>query len=157
MRWWRPPARSSGPIWWRRRSAKWSPGGFGDDTVRGVVATDALIGTHTSLFDAGLAANRCFLYHLIGRGTGEWLVPIGGMGGLADTLIARAGQAGVEMRCGVEVLAVDETATGVTLAARTADGREAEFAGDRVLAAVAPAVVQRWFGREPAVPRSGPR
>ena len=85
---------------------------FGDDTVRGVVATDALIGTHTSLFDAGLAANRCFLYHLIGRGTGEWLVPIGGMGGLADALIARAGRAGVEMHCGVEILAVDETAAG---------------------------------------------
>jgi len=53
---------------------------FRDDTVRGVVATDGLIGTHTSLFAPELLANRCFLYHLIGRGTGEWLVPIGGMG-----------------------------------------------------------------------------
>ena len=43
------------------------------------MATDAVIGTHTSLFDPELLANRCFLYHLIGRGTGEWLVPIGGI------------------------------------------------------------------------------
>ncbi|MFC7613596.1 hypothetical protein ACFQV2_08260 [Actinokineospora soli] len=53
---------------------------FADDLVRGVVATDGLIGTFTSLFDAGLAANRCFLYHVIGNGTGEWRVPVGGMG-----------------------------------------------------------------------------
>lgn len=53
---------------------------FQDDTVRGVVATDGLIGTHTSLFDDSRLANRCFLYHVTGRGTGEWLVPVGGMG-----------------------------------------------------------------------------
>ena len=67
---------------------------FRDDTVRGVVATDAVIGTHASLFDPELLANRCFLYHLIGRGTGEWLVPIGGMGALTDALVARAPLAG---------------------------------------------------------------
>src|SRR5690606_19723950 len=45
---------------------------FSDDVVRGVVATDALIGTFASLDDLSLAQNRCFLYHLIGNGTGEW-------------------------------------------------------------------------------------
>ena len=85
---------------------------FRDDTVRGVVATDGVIGTHTSLFDPDLLANRCFLYHLIGRGTGEWLVPIGGMGALTDALLAKARALGVEIRCGVEVLHADETATG---------------------------------------------
>lgn len=39
---------------------------FRDDTVRGVVATDALIGTFASLHDPSLIQNRCFLYHLIG-------------------------------------------------------------------------------------------
>ena len=81
---------------------------FRDDTVRGVVATDAVIGTHTSLFDPELLANRCFLYHLIGRGTGEWLVPIGGMGALTDALVARARSLGVEIRCNVDVVGVDE-------------------------------------------------
>jgi phytoene dehydrogenase-like protein len=44
---------------------------FTDDTVRGVVATDALIGTFASLHDPSLVQNRCFLYHMIGNGTGE--------------------------------------------------------------------------------------
>ena len=51
---------------------------FGNDIVRGVVLTDALIGTFASAFD--IQANICFLYHLIGNGTGEWKVPKGGMG-----------------------------------------------------------------------------
>ena len=59
---------------------------FADDTVRGVVATDALIGTFASLDDASLVQNRCFLYHLIGNGTGEWRVPVGGMGAVTDAL-----------------------------------------------------------------------
>ena len=45
---------------------------FTHDLVRGVVATDALIGTFASLHDRTLIQNRCFLYHLIGNGTGEW-------------------------------------------------------------------------------------
>ena len=59
---------------------------FADDTVRGVVATDALIGTFASLHDPSLIQNRCFLYHLIGNGTGEWRVPVGGMGAVTDAL-----------------------------------------------------------------------
>ena len=118
-----------------------------DDTVRGVVATDGLIGTHTSLFDPQLLANRCFLYHLIGRGTGEWLVPIGGMGAVSDALVARAVQVGVDIRCGVEVAAVAEDSGGVTITARESTGGDVEFAGSRLLAAVAPAVVDGWLGR----------
>ena len=62
---------------------------FADDTVRGVVATDALIGTFASLDDPSLVQNRTFLYHVIGNGTGEWRVPVGGMGAVTDAL-ARA-------------------------------------------------------------------
>jgi len=120
--------------------------------VRGVVATDALIGTHTSLFDPELLANRCFLYHLIGRGTGEWLVPVGGMGALTDALTARARQLGVDIRAGVEVLAASEETESVTLIGRSADGNDTAWAANHVLAAVAPAVIDRWFGREPVVP-----
>ena len=57
---------------------------FSDDLVRGVVLTDALIGTFVSADD--LQANRCFLYHLIGNGTGQWRVPQGGMGALVKEL-----------------------------------------------------------------------
>jgi len=67
---------------------------FADDTVRGVVATDALIGTFASLHDASLVQNRCFLYHLVGNGTGEWKVPVGGMGAVTDALLKAAVGAG---------------------------------------------------------------
>src|SRR3954452_15651810 len=43
-----------------------------NDLVRGVIATDALIGTFASVSDPDLSQNRCFLYHVIGQGTGEW-------------------------------------------------------------------------------------
>ena len=45
---------------------------FADDLVRGVVLTDALIGTFAPNVDDTLAGNRCFLYHVIGGGTGDW-------------------------------------------------------------------------------------
>jgi phytoene dehydrogenase-like protein len=45
---------------------------FTDDTVRGVVATDGAIGSFVSMHDRSLVQNRCFLYHLVGNGTGEW-------------------------------------------------------------------------------------
>jgi phytoene dehydrogenase-like protein len=124
---------------------------FRDDTVRGVVATDGVIGTHTSLFDPDLLANRCFLYHLIGRGTGEWMVPIGGMGALTDALLTRARALGVEIRCGVEVLHVEETPQEVRVTG-TDDGREIEITGSHLLAAVAPAVVDGWLDRATEVP-----
>ncbi|WP_257957306.1 phytoene desaturase family protein [Nocardioides sp. B-3] len=67
---------------------------FLDDTVRGVVATDALIGTFASMHDPSLVQNRCFLYHLIGNGTGEWRVPVGGMGAVTDALARAATRCG---------------------------------------------------------------
>lgn len=70
---------------------------FTDDTVRGVVATDALIGTFAAMRDESLVQNRCFLYHLIGNETGEWRVPIGGMGAVTDALARAATGAGAEI------------------------------------------------------------
>jgi phytoene dehydrogenase-like protein len=51
-----------------------------NDLVRGLVFTDAKIGVFTHPHDPSLVQNRCFLYHLIGNKTGEWKVPVGGMG-----------------------------------------------------------------------------
>ena len=62
----------------------------GNDLVRGVMATDALIGTFARTDDPSLAQNVCFLYHLLGGGTGDWDVPIGGMGAVTDALAAAA-------------------------------------------------------------------
>ncbi|MEO5833529.1 MAG: NAD(P)/FAD-dependent oxidoreductase [Nakamurella sp.] len=126
---------------------------FRDDTVRGVVATDGLIGTHTSLFDRSLLANRCFLYHVVGRGTGEWLVPVGGMGALTAELLRRARELGVRIIVDAPVTRAFEDATGVVVTVDpAADGVTLEYRTRYVLAAVAPAVVAGWLGPTPAAP-----
>ncbi|HET7397165.1 MAG TPA: NAD(P)/FAD-dependent oxidoreductase [Intrasporangium sp.] len=78
-----------------------------DDTVRGVIATDALIGTFASLAGPDLRANVCLLYHLIGGGTGDWDVPVGGMGALTDALATAAVAAGAQVVTGATVTALD--------------------------------------------------
>src|SRR6266581_563185 len=57
-----------------------------NDLVRGLVFTDAKVGVLTYPHDPSLVQNRCFLYHLIGNKTGEWKVPVGGMGAVAREL-----------------------------------------------------------------------
>jgi phytoene dehydrogenase-like protein len=64
------------------------------DLVRGLVFTDAKIGVSTQPHDPMLLQNRCYLYHVIGRGTGEWHVPKGGMGTLVDELVRAAQRTG---------------------------------------------------------------
>ena len=80
---------------------------FGDDTVRGIVATDALIGTFADLDDRALAQNVCFLYHLIGGGTGDWDVPVGGMGAVTEALARAAVGAGAELATCADLVSVD--------------------------------------------------
>src|SRR5580693_3430656 len=78
-----------------------------NDLVRGVVATDALIGTFARLDDASLLQNVCFLYHLIGGGVGDWHVPVGGMGAVSAALAAAASAHGAEIVTGAEVYVID--------------------------------------------------
>lgn len=79
---------------------------FSNDLVRGVVYTDAIIGTFAPNDDATLLANRCFLYHVIGGGTGDWNVPVGGMGSVSGELERAARLAGATLTTGAEVLAL---------------------------------------------------
>ncbi len=80
---------------------------FKSDLVRGVVMTDALIGTFASNQDAALDANKCFLYHVIGNETGEWSIPVGGMGAVTSSMAERARHFGAELRADCEVLSID--------------------------------------------------
>ena len=80
---------------------------FADDLVRGVVATDALIGTFADLHDARLRQNICFLYHLIGGGTGDWDVPVGGMGAVSGALYEAAVAAGARIVTGTRITGID--------------------------------------------------
>ncbi|MBA3272292.1 MAG: NAD(P)/FAD-dependent oxidoreductase [Chthoniobacterales bacterium] len=74
-----------------------------DDLVRGLVLTDAKIGVFTHPHDESLVQNRCFLYHLIGNKTGEWKVPVGGMGAVAGKLEHLARSSGAEMLTNVRI------------------------------------------------------
>jgi phytoene dehydrogenase-like protein len=122
---------------------------FADDLVRGVVATDALIGTHTSLHAPELLANRCFLYHLIGNGTGEWRVPVSGMGAVTAELVRVAREAGVTIQTGAEVTAIEVDGRAGEVRYRI-DDRDETVAAHQVLAGVAPQVLDRLRGRAPA-------
>src|SRR2546423_3745495 len=86
-----------------------------DDLVRGLVLTDAKVGIFTHPHDPSLVQNRCFLYHLIGNKTGEWKVPVGGMGAVAKELENAARKSGAEFLTNVNVLAVDPNAAGKTI------------------------------------------
>ncbi|PZG17082.1 phytoene desaturase family protein [Nonomuraea aridisoli] len=120
---------------------------FADDTVRGVVLTDALIGTFADPA-TDLLANRCFLYHVIGNGTGEWNVPVGGMGAVSGALEAAARRAGAEIRTGAEIVGI---APSGEVTFRSGDG-EHTVNGRHVLVNLPPAVLDRVMGRPAEAP-----
>src|SRR5438874_2162367 len=80
-----------------------------NDLVRGLVLTDGKIGVFTHPHDPSLVQNRCFLYHLIGNKTGEWKVPVGGMGAVARELEQCARTNGAEFLTEVDLRALDLT------------------------------------------------
>jgi phytoene dehydrogenase-like protein len=121
---------------------------FADDLVRGVVATDSLIGTFAEPVDARLDGNRCFLYHVIGGGTGDWDVPVGGMGSVSGALWHAAVEAGAELVADAEVIAV--TPDG-EVTYRRGDAEHRVAAGT-VLSGVAPEELARLLGEDAAHP-----
>ncbi|MFJ3792849.1 phytoene desaturase family protein [Kitasatospora sp. NPDC090091] len=122
---------------------------FADDLVRGVVLTDALIGTFTHAHDAALRQNRCFLYHVIGNGTGDWDVPVGGMGAVTGALAGAARAAGAEIRTDCEVTAIATDGRGDAEVTYRHQGGEATAVGRRVLVNAAPATLARLLGEQP--------
>lgn len=120
-------------------------GSIGNDLVRGVVATDALIGTFARLDDPSLQQNVCFLYHLLGGGTGEWRVPVGGMGAVSAALAAAAADHGAEIITGADVISISPDGE-VHYRCRNDEYRTR---GRFVLAGVTPTVLARLLG-EPA-------
>ncbi len=122
---------------------------FSDDLVRGVVLTDALIGTFASADD--LQANRCFLYHLIGNGTGQWRVPQGGMGALVKELYRIAMLHGVEIALQSKVAALESGPMGVRIETESGHAYRARD----LLFAAAPQHLARLRGRASPVSLEG--
>ncbi|BBH17379.1 phytoene dehydrogenase [Nocardioides baekrokdamisoli] len=119
---------------------------FTDDLVRGVVATDALIGTFADVHEPDLRQNICFLYHVIGGGTGDWDVPIGGMGAVAGELHQAAAREGADLRTSCDVThAAPDQVTWIQ------DGVEHTVTTDHLLWAASPAALDQLRGQEPGL------
>ncbi|WP_090350170.1 phytoene desaturase family protein [Mycobacterium bohemicum] len=114
--------------------------------VRGVMATDALIGNFARLDDPSLIQNTCFLYHVLGGGTGDWDVPVGGMGSVTAAIAAAAAGHGAQITTGADVYAINPD--GV-VHYRTGDAERTLRAGF-VLAGVTPTVLADLLGETPA-------
>ena len=127
---------------------------FEDDLIRGVVLTDALIGTFTTAHDPSLLQNRCFLYHVIGGGTGDWDVPVGGMGAFTAALTDAARSAGAEIATGHEAVSVETDGRAAQVTYRTAYG-QGTVATRHVLAGTSPQELATLLGDEPPAPAEG--
>jgi len=121
------------------------------DLVRGVIATDALIGTFARVDDPSLIQNICFLYHVLGGGTGDWDVPVGGMGSVTSALAAAAVGRGAEITTCAEVYAVEPSGR----VRYRIGGEERSIRARFVLAGVTPAVLAGLLGEVPAPPVQG--
>jgi phytoene dehydrogenase-like protein len=123
---------------------------FESDLVRGVVLTDGLIGTFGSNLDPNLDVNKCFLYHVIGNETGDWNIPIGGMGQVTDSLYKTAKNLGVTLLADCEVTAIQEDGT----VQYKQDNKEQTAQGQFVLANVSPTELEKLTGVEEIVPEA---
>jgi phytoene dehydrogenase-like protein len=121
---------------------------FESDLVRGVVLTDGLIGTFGSNLDPNLDVNKCFLYHVIGNETGDWNIPIGGMGRVTDSLYKVAKQLGVTLLADCDVSSIGEDNTIVY----SQQGDQRSIQGKYVLANVSPTELEKLTGLEDIVP-----
>ena len=122
---------------------------FKDDLVQGVVLTDALIGTFVSA--QSIQSNICFLYHLMGNGTGEWKVPRGGMVALVKDLERVVRSHGVEIKTDSEVTQISTDAHGVRV--QTIKGES--FTAEYLLSNAAPAHLDRIRGQNSESTLSG--
>ncbi|MCH1496702.1 MAG: NAD(P)/FAD-dependent oxidoreductase [Rubripirellula sp.] len=116
---------------------------FHHDVVRGIVMTDALIGTFAD--DNDHHANACFLYHVIGNGTGQWRVPLGGMGALVHELTRVAQQNDVAIETNAKVTDIEIGTNGVSV--RTE--KDSRFTARDLIFAGAPQQLQGLLGMEP--------
>ena len=116
---------------------------FESDLVRGVVLTDALIGTFAPNVDDSMQASKCFLYHVIGGETGDWNIPVGGMGAVTASMRNAAERFGAELVSNAEVISLTEDGK-VTY---QLNGETHEVQADYVLANLARPELAKLLGK----------
>lgn len=119
------------------------------DIARGVAYTDGIIGTFSAPHDDSLNQNRCFFYHVVGGGTGDWDVPSGGMGAVSGEMARAARNAGAELRTNSVVTAIKPGNGGPATVHVTSDGQSQELTAPWVLANVSPWVLSQLLGETP--------
>lgn len=115
-----------------------------NDTLRGVILTDALIGTFADSHEESLRQNICFLSHVIGNCMGTWDVPVGGMGQVTGQLAAIATGLGVRIQTGTKVLSIAPTDSGAAVCSS-----DQTFTATNVLVNATPSVMAQLMGQEP--------
>ncbi len=115
------------------------------DALRGLLMTDGKIGVLTEPEDPSLVQNRCFLYHVIGGGDGEWRVPVGGMRSLVDALVDACRSEHVDFATAAEVSRVE---VGPSMHAVSFDlnGQACTVAAEHVLVNAGPKTFARLLG-----------
>jgi len=119
-----------------------------NDLIRGMLFTDGKIGVSSYPHDPTLLQNLTFLYHIMGRETGEWRVPVGGMGTLTASLEAAARESGATIVSStwVERLGISEDEPVVSFETETGvQTVEARY----VLCNAAPVVLDTLMGQPP--------
>lgn len=117
------------------------------DALRGLLMTDGKIGVLTHPGDESLLQNRCFLYHVIGGGNGEWRVPVGGMRSLVNSLVDACRRNGVEICGRASVNHLDTGADRRTVTTEI-EGKVVTVEATDVLVACGPRSFAKMIGRE---------
>jgi phytoene dehydrogenase-like protein len=122
-----------------------------NDLIRGMLFTDAKIGVSTYPHDPTFLQNLTYLYHIIGRESGEWCVPVGGMGTLASSLKVAALESGATIISSARIDRLELGEKDPVLRFETDTGMQTVEAG-YALCNAAPVVLNRLTGT-PAAPR----
>jgi len=117
------------------------------DLLRGLLMTDAKIGVLTHPHDPTLLQNRCYLYHVVGGGNGEWRVPLGGMRALVTALVDRCERLGVTFLTSAPATAVSPAQRPhAHTVAFTCQGQVRELTAPAVLLNAGPRTAARLLG-----------
>lgn len=123
---------------------------FADDAVRGLVATDGLVGTFADVHDPSLQQNRTFVHRALARG--DWSVPVGGMGALTASLERAVHRHGGKVLTRAFVTSIETDGAAARVTYQDGDGGRVGVDCSWVLGNVAPWVVRLLLGENP-----GPR